>query len=206
MSRLSAFVVVAALITACSSGEPVEAVASADSTTDDGPPVRLQCTDTFGAGLSGTFGRLDGILVAVVPPGHGGCRADRHHVHLQVRAQGEIYDVAVNVDGGFLAEHSARLPGTPWTEGWHRGGTLDYASDFGLHAGDFTANDQQAIDQRVESVIAQANHVSIYATLFDHSGVHLVHRRGQGTDGAVVLDPLSENAHVLAFRFDNQSF
>src|SRR5207237_9283680 len=36
---------------------------------DDGAPIRLPCTSNFGSALSTGYGRLDGIPVAVAPPG-----------------------------------------------------------------------------------------------------------------------------------------
>src|SRR5690349_2831550 len=70
-----------------------------DGTLDavDGAPMRLPCTGSFGSALSTSYGRLDGYLVAIVPPGNGGCNADTDHIHLQVKMNGAIYDVAVNV-------------------------------------------------------------------------------------------------------------
>jgi hypothetical protein len=191
--------------TAALSGDR-QASTDAGAGGDDGTPTRVPCTNSFGAGLSGTFGRIDGTIAAVVPPGHGACSADRHHVHLQISSQGQIYDVAVNTDGGFIAERQAPLPGGPWSEGWHRGGSLDYPTDLGLHSSDFTAGSEAELDAQLESALANANHVSVFATLYSHSGVHLVHRRGNGVDGALILDPLSPNARVFAFHFDTQSF
>jgi hypothetical protein len=173
---------------------------------DDGTPNRVPCTDTFGSALSGSFGRLDGVVVAVVPPGHGSCSADAHHVHVQVLSHGATYDVAVNVDGGFIATKDVPLPGGAWADGWHAGGTLDYVTDLGLHVGDFQTGSEADIDRQLEAALATANHVSIFATTYSHSGAHLVHRRGQGHDGLLVTDPLSPTAHVFAFHFSTQSF
>ena len=207
-----------ALLPACSAGAGSEDGATTqqddtvglagDAGSTDGPPVRKPCTSNFGSGLAGTFGRLDGTIVAVVPTGHGACNADHTHVHLQVLSQGQVYDVAVNIDDGYYAERDVRLPGAPWVEGWHRGGSLDYVADLGLHATDFNTASQSQLEQKVEAELASANHVSIFATLYSHGGVHLVHRSKSGNpvDGAVVLDPLSPKAHLIAFHFSDQSF
>jgi hypothetical protein len=175
----------------------------------DGTPTRVPCTSDFGNGLSGTFGRLDGVVVAVVPPGHAGqgiCNADAHHVHVQVLSQGQTYDVAVNTDSGFIAEKDVSLPAGPWADGWHGGVSLDYVANLGLHDADFTTGSEADLDQRLETALASANHVSVFATLYSHGGVHLVHRRGRGQDGALVTDPLSPSSHLFAFHFSTQSF
>ena len=54
--------------------------------------------------------------------------------------------------------------------------------------------------------MANANHVSIFATGYGPGGAHLVHRNGGGNDGAIVLDPLAPKAHLFVFHFSNQSF
>ena len=67
---------------------------------DDGTPTRDTCTSNFGDALSAdpTFGRLDGFLVAIVPPANmQACNDDESHVHLQIRMSGMIYDVAIDV-------------------------------------------------------------------------------------------------------------
>jgi hypothetical protein len=122
-----------------------------------------------------------------------------------VKIAGDIYDVAVNVDG-IETEIDAPLPGPAWSEGWHADEQLDYVKDLGLHAQSFTVTGLSAVRQRVETAVTQANHVAIYATGYDPSGAHLVHRQGSGRDGAIVLDPLGPRPHILAFRFDTQSF
>src|SRR5262245_28138772 len=71
--------------------------------TEDGAPVRQPCTDSFGSALTAEYGRLDGILVAIVRPGSGPCNADSGHVHLQVRVDSAVYDVAINVEADVLS-------------------------------------------------------------------------------------------------------
>jgi hypothetical protein len=167
----------------------------------------VPCTSNFGDGLAGTFGRLDGTIVSVVPNGHtGSCNSDRSHVHLQVLSNGQVYDVAVNTDGGFVAEKDLPLPGGAWTDGWHRGGSLDYVQDLGLHVADFQSQNEPALEQYVLDALTNANHVSVFATLYSHGGIHLVHRRANDQDGALVLDPLSPKARVLVFHFSDQTF
>lgn len=187
----------------------VQAATAGDGgSSTDGTPTRQPCTSQFGSGLAGTFGRLDGTIVAVVPHGRGSCNADRSHVHVQVLSSGSVYDVAVNTDGGFYAEISHALPGEPWRDGWHRGGSLDYRSDLGLHSNDFNTANNAQLERVLLNALADANHVSVFASLYSHGGVHLVHRArsGQPVDGALVLDPLAPSARVFAFHFSDQRF
>jgi hypothetical protein len=180
---------------------------AASPSTVDGTASRVACTSSFGNGLSpGGFGRLDGVVAAVVPPGKRTCSGDKRHVHIQVLSGGETYDVAVNVDGGFVAEKAMKLPGAAWSEGWHAHASLSYTSDLGLHSGDFDTGSQSVIDQRLEAALASANHISVFGNTYSRGGVHLIHRHLGNDDGAVVLDPLAAQARVFAFHFSNQSF
>ena len=47
---------------------------------------------------------------------------------------------------------------------------------------------------------------TIYSTGYSASGTHLVHRNHGGTDGALVIHPLSEVATARMFRFSDQTF
>jgi hypothetical protein len=184
-----------------------EEVGSVPTDGTDGPPVRHPCTSSFGAALtSGSQGRLDGILVAVVPPGGHACSGDAHHVHLQIMMQGAVYDVAVNVSGVDFAQTDAPLSGAPWSEGWHAATPLDYPSSLSLHSGDFAPVAESTLATQIADAVSQANHVSIFATKYSKSGIHLVHRNGSGNDGAIVLNPLSPRARYLVFHFPNQTF
>lgn len=167
---------------------------------EDGAPVRRACTSNFGRGLSQTFGRLDGILVSVVPANHNGCNGDGTHVHLQVESGAATYDIAVNIDG--LSAEIAHAPLAAWADGWHPGVSLDYPADLAVHAPAFATTNARTFEERLSA----ANHVSIYATGYGSDGAHLVHRNGGGHDGAVVLDPLGPSAQFLVFRFPQQSF
>lgn len=171
----------------------------------DGTATRVACTSSFGTALSTKHGRLDGYLVSVVPHSNHSCNGDRQHLHLQVEMNGEVYDVAVNVDG-FEAEVTTPLPGAAWSEGWHAGEKLDYVKDLGLDSESFTLTGPSAVRQRIESAIANANHIAVYATGYGPTGAHLVHRQGSGRDGALVLDPLGASPRVIAFRFETQTF
>jgi hypothetical protein len=178
---------------------------AADAADEDGTPVRVACTSNFGNALSAAFGRLDGYLVSIVPMGTSACNGDGSHVHLQVKVHDEVYDVAVN-DGTLYDEKDMALPDGPWSEGWHTGIALDYVKSFGLHAGNFTSATPAAVVAKIESELATANHISVFATGYGPTGIHDVHRKGYGEDGAIVIDPLSPTPHILTFCFSTDSF
>jgi hypothetical protein len=175
---------------------------------DDGTPTRLQCTSNFGSGLStGSHGRLDGTLVAIVAPGStSGCNDDAHHVHLQIAMGGSTYDVAVNVDQVLIAEKDAPMVNGAWSEGWNSNAPLDFPTSLGLHSGDFQSVTEAQLTQQLEQELANVNHISVYATKYSKGGIHLVHRNGNGNDGALVLEPLSANPHYIVVHFPNQTF
>jgi hypothetical protein len=164
----------------------------------------MACTSQFGSALTTDHGRLDGYLVAIVQPYTSrSCNSDSH-VHLQVSAGGATYDVATNLQTLF-AEQDLPLPGAAWAEGWHAGAPLNYPN-IGLHSAMFTqpAN-EAALAAIVTADLANANHISVYATGYGPDGVHDVHRKS-GYDGAIIIDPLSPTAHGLFFRFTTDSF
>jgi hypothetical protein len=163
------------------------------SSDGDGTPVRDACTSNLGHALTTGFGRLDGYLVAILPPGHHGCPSDSDHVHLQIRMSGEIYDIAITVvdtTGGPVALLEKDLPLTD-----------------GLHDASFTATPKTELVARVQSALQHANHVSIFATGYtDRTGAHKVHRNGFGEDGALIIDPTAATSHALLFHFSTQHF
>jgi hypothetical protein len=172
----------------------------------DGTPTRQPCTSAFGTALTTTHGRMDGLLVAVVPPGDmHPCNDDTGHVHLQVQIAGAVYDVAVNTDV-LYAELDVPLPGGAWSEGWHSGESLDYPTTLGLHAAAFTTTDPASLAQKIETELASVNHISVFAIGYGPTGAHDVHRQGANEDGAIAINPLSPKAHLLTFRFSTDSF
>lgn len=209
-------VVLVCLLAACgSSSGKVDANrgdgARVDGTLDavDGTPTRQQCTSQFGNGLTAVYGRLDGYLVAIVQPGGGGCNADSSHVHLQVKMNGAIYDVAVNVGSTGTTDdvHTTTrdLPLPEWSEGWHPGVLEDYVS-LGLHSTDLTLEPRSQIASELTADLANVNHISIFGTGYGPDGAHLIHRNGGGHDGLVVTSPLSSPSHARMFSFTNQTF
>jgi hypothetical protein len=192
--------------------------ATMDSSGDiDGTAMRLPCTGSFGTALSAAYGRLDGYLVAIVPPGPSNpCHADSTHLHLQVQVSGAVYDVAVNVGTNDASNdvHTTTLDraliGSAWSEGWHTDASVDYVT-LGVHAAAIPLRTQAETVAAMMTDLATANHVSIYATGYSpvSSGAHLVHRSTSnrvGEDGLLVTHPLSPVAHARVFSFSTQTF
>lgn len=186
------------------SGPSSDSGTTADSgSTEDGMPVRMQCSTTFGNGLSTDFGRMDGILVSIVPiGGPRSCHGDSTHLHLQVAIQRSVYDVAVNTTGQVFESEVALS--SAWSEGWHPGVTFDYPQ-VGIHSTSFV-NPVPSAQAVINAFLQTANHVSIYATGYSASGAHNVHRHLNGTDGAIIINPLSAHPRGLFFRFTQQTF
>lgn len=180
--------------------------------SDAGPaPV---CASSFGSDMTTSFGRLDGTLVGVVRPQDKSCaKVNATHVVLEVRVNGDVYAIMVNVqsdDGSstYLATEDMPLPGEEFDEGWHTTETLGYTSDLGLHSNDFTA---VPITQLVDDIVSElviGDTISVYATGYGPDGAHDVHKEyGQTHDGAIVVRPMSTSPRVLAFRFgDTDTF
>ena len=178
-------------------------------------PMRLaQCTNQLGHALTRAYGRLDGHLVAIVPTGARGCNADPDHLHLQVAANGAVYDVAVNLGaapmGGVLdlsvAADDLPLPDGAWSEGWHPSiAPLDYVTVLHLHSEDFTPLAPAAVAARLENELRDVDRIAVFATGYGPDGAHDVHRNA-GMDGALALHPLGPSAHLLLFHFSSQTF
>lgn len=211
-------VVLVCALTACGSSSSAthdaagDGAKGVDGTLDavDGSPVRQTCTSTFGNALSTGYGRLDGYLVAIVPPGGGGCNADADHIHLQVKMNGAIYDVAVNVgssaqDDVHTTTRELTLPA--WEEGWHTGSLVleDYVS-LGVHSSDIPLQTHTQNVADITADLANANHISVYGTGYGPDGAHLIHRNGGGHDGLVITEPLSTPSHARLFSFSTQTF
>ena len=174
---------------------------------------RRTCTNNFGSALSTSFGRLDGTLVSVVPPGTHGCNSDRSHLHLQVEAGGAVYDVAVALvselagppEVSLLTTH-APLGNEAWSEGFHRGVQFSYTQDLGAHDTDFTGTPENELETAVVTALAHTGKISVYGSGYGPDGMHKVHRDHGNDDGALVIDPESDSPTILAFHFATQSF
>lgn len=193
----------------------VDAAPDAAPPGNDGTAMHGACTGSFGSALTTVRGRLDGYLVSIVPPnGSFSCNGDSNHLHLQVRANGADYDIAVDIhskktpatpDVWFLAK-DAPMPDGPWHEGWNTSNlSMEYVHSFGVHSDQFTSTPEAQLATELEAELATANHISVYATGYGPTGAHNVHRSGGG-DGAIIIHPLSPTPHVLLFHFASQTF
>lgn len=166
------------------------------------------CASTFGNALTDAFGRVDGTVLAVVPPDLQTCtQPNRTHLVLQVSMHGAAYRMVLNVDADVSTrELDAPLAGPAWAEGWHLDAPLDYVTTLGAHSGDFaTPADPVAL---VTDQLELGAHVSIFATSSggaNASSAHLVHRNLTNADGAIVVAP-DTSPHYVLFKFDTQSF
>jgi hypothetical protein len=187
---------------------------STPATTFGPPPPPGPCTDRFGHALTTSFGRLDGTIVALVPPAPprtARCKSDEHHLHLQLEVDTETYDVAVPlgdpaVEDMYFLETTALVPGGRWRGGWAPGQRLDYVGAFRVHAEDFRPLSRDELLQKLQMDLSVKRHVSVWATGYGPGGAHMVHRdRGQH-DGTIALDPDSARSRFLLFRFARQRF
>jgi len=202
-------------------GPPSDTVQPGDGATsdtpgsnEDGAPVRKACTSTFGSALTSGFGRMDGYLIAIVPPGPSTapCNADQGHLHLQVMVDGAIYDVAVNVgtDDATNDVHTTTLDtvqlGLPWSEGWHTDVTNDYTA-LGIHSAALPLHSRAENVAALTAELATVNHVSVFGTGYSPtpSGAHLIHRNN-GRDGMLVTHPLAAAPHARLFSFTTPTF
>jgi hypothetical protein len=188
---------------------------AAGAAASDGTATRVACTNKLGNGLSATFGRLDGRLISLVPSGKKGCNGDSGHLHLQVSANGGVYDIAISLVSDkttgspevSLLERDAPLIDGPWQEGWHTSGvSLDYAKTLGVHSTDFTPTAQATLEAKLLASLQGVNHVTVFATGYDQTGAHLVHRNSGGHDGALVIHPTTGAPHYFLFHFATQAF
>jgi hypothetical protein len=201
----------------------LEASADAAQVSDASDDVDKSATcvedaAAFGSALTSAFGRVDGTVVAVVPPGDEACALPNStHLIIEVRMQGAIYRMVVDVlsntsaaDSGtdvFFYEEDAPLQAGAWAEGWYPGVVLDYAATMGLHSTQFAPMTEGDLVAKITSEIAIGAHVSVFATSGggETNSAHLVHRNLANQDGAIVINP--ETApHYLLMRFAEDSF
>lgn len=225
--------VASCVVLACGSGgnagtppDPVDAAGVDVADTDAGADVAvpdaasdadksLTCASTFGTALTPAFGRLDGTVVAVVPPAHPTCAMPNStHLVIQVAMGGATYRMVVNVlstqgpPDVSLLELDAPLAAGAWAEGWHPGVALDYVATLNVKSTSFLPVPMAALVTQITSEIDLGTHISVFATsgATEPHSTHLVHRNLPNADGAIVLHPDSAQPHYLLFRFPQQSF
>jgi hypothetical protein len=172
------------------------------------------CATSFGDALTNAFGRLDGTVLAVVPPNDQTCAMpNMTHLVVQVTMNGAAYRMVVDVlsdDGDpdvSFYEMNAPLKDGAWAEGWHAGVSLDYVLTLDVHSTSFTSMTQANLVAKVTSEITLGSKVSFFATSMDEpTSAHLVHRNLTNQDGAIVLGPDTGSPHYLLFRFSDQTF
>ena len=187
-----------------------------DAAPDAPYPKALPCAATFGASLTDAFGRLDGTVHAVVPPGFPNCpQPNGTHLVLQVDMGGATYRMVTNVLSTmgdprvFFRTLDAPLAGPAWADGWHPGYTLDYVTDLHVTSDSFTPTEMAPLVDMVTQPIELGAKVSVFATSSGGSNAgnaHLVHRNLTNADGAIVIGPDTASPRYLLFRFDEQAF
>jgi hypothetical protein len=187
------------LLVACS-GDP-------DGISPDAVDRTGGCASTFGSELTDAFGRIDGTVLAVLPPNFQACaQPNSTHLVVQVMMHGAAYRMVFNVDANTLIdEHTAPLAGPAWEEGWHTDAPLDYVTTLGVHSDAFSALGTSAV---LDFALTIGDHVSVYATSTGGTkadSAHLIHRNLPNADGALVIHADSAPRYFLV-RFDNQSF
>ena len=204
-------------------GAPADAHPASDASGDapvDAPfdsGKAAACTGAFGAAITGVFGRLDGTVLAVIPPSDGACPLpNRDHVTLDVVMGGSAYRILVNVNSTIatvdprvqMLEMDGPLLGGAWADGWHTAPTLDYAIDLGVHSASFAPYALDVLSARISDAIPLGAKISVFASGFAPvgDGAHKVHRNGIGSDGALVVGPDSASPHWMLFHFDTQTF
>jgi hypothetical protein len=172
------------------------------------------CATSFGTALTPAFGRLDGTVLAVVPPNDQACALPNStHLVLQVTMGGAAYRMVVDVLSNqgnpdlWFTELDAPLAGPAWSDGWHPGVALDYATTLGIHSTGMAEMNEADLVTKITSELALGAHVSVFATSgsTEPNSAHLVHRNLTNADGAIVIGP-DTAPHYLLLRFDEQTF
>lgn len=185
----------------------------------DAPPdadltKAANCTGDFGTGLPPGFGRIDGTVLAVVPPGDEDCPApNATHMILEIQKSDGVFRMVVDVLSNqgspdvLLDEVDAPLAGDAWSDGWHTGQALDYATTLNVHSPAFVATPQRQLVDKITAEIEVGARISVFATVgsSEPDSAHLVHRNDPNEDGAIVIHP-DTAPHYILLRFDEQLF
>ncbi len=180
----------------------------------DAQDKSLTCATSFGSALTNAHGRLDGTVVAIVPPNDQACaEPNMTHLVVQVAMGGAAYRMVVDVksdtganDNLFEIDHP--LVGDAWSDGWHTTDALDYPSQLGVHSPQFVSTAQDDLVARITSEIELGAHLSVYSTSAgEPDSTHLVHRGTVANeDGAIVIDPDGAQPHWILITFAEYVF
>lgn len=204
------------MLAACGS-DPVPVIdAPAQELDAAGDDKAASCASTFGTALTDAFGRIDGTVLAVVPPAHPTCaQPNSSHVVVQLTMDGAAYRMVVNVDSTRGTDRrvyshtvEAALAGDPWSEGWHPGTALDYVATLATTSTAFVPHEEAETVALVTDALELGAKVSVFATSTGGTkadSAHLVHRNAANADGAIVIDPDGAPRYLL-FRFADQTF
>lgn len=156
------------------------------------------------------MGALEGMLVAIVPPGNKTCPSDPDHLHLQIAVGTKRYDVAITVDSDFSPPVAIYVQKRPVSvlppDGWSSA-LFDYEKDLAVPSADFQALTRDAMLARLQSELASAARVRIYGKSYlDRTGLHNVHRNSRGADGVILIHHIDGGDRAIALRFANDVF
>jgi len=195
-------------------GETLFDAAPADTRVDKSATCAPE--SEFGMALTNSFGRADGTITAIVAPTVTTCAwPNDDHVVVQMKMDGKIYRMVVNVLSSFGEDLRVRFAtvehpaiGEPWSEGWHPGVSLDYATTLNLHSDNpaFVPYEMLPLSDRIDGAIELGKTVSVYAWSSGGPSAHKIHRNTGSKDGAIVLDPTGPKPTWLLFHFANQTF
>ncbi len=167
------------------------------------------CASEFGSLFTKTNGRADGTLVALVRPEDQQCALpNSSHVTLQLSIQGQVQRLVVSVKGVAAMTVDKPLLGPAYAEGWHVDQNIDYATDLGVHSGDFSdVSLEQAVDLMCSHLeVGSPVSVFAYSDGSKPSSAHQIHRNDKYPDGAVVVNPTAAQPTYLLFRYSDQVF
>ncbi|MBA3460951.1 MAG: hypothetical protein H0T46_13360 [Deltaproteobacteria bacterium] len=209
--------VLVALLAACREVPPTPDAKVRMDAAADGPFSKANdCAIVFGSSLTNAFGRLDGTVRAVVPPGHRSCpMRNGTHLVVQIMMGGQAYRMVVNVlsDSGdprvYMHEVRAPLAGPAWSEGWHPGVSLDYVTTLNVASTQFVPHDMATTVDMITDAIELQTPISVFGTSsggLNSASAHLVHKHLPNKDGAIVIDPMSPSPRYLLIKFDEQIF
>jgi hypothetical protein len=197
-------------------GDGVDAADSGATDASEDVDKSAPCVGTFGSALTAAFGRLDGTVIAVLPPNDQTCPdPNSTHLIIEVMMGGAAYRMVVDVistDGSadLLDEVDAPLAGGPWQDGWHDSAVLDYVSTLAVHSTSFVSTPEASLVGKITSEIDLGAHISVFATsggaADEPNSAHLVHRNVTGQDGAIVIGPDSTLPHYLLLSLSDQTF